>query len=31
MLQTQPPQAAGLPGHRWTLKKMVAWVQSKCQ
>jgi transposase len=31
MLQTQSPQAAGLPGHRWTLKKMVAWVQSKCQ
>ena len=31
MLQTQAPQDVDLPGHRWTLKKLVAWIQDKCQ
>ncbi len=31
MLKTQTPQAVDLPGHRWTLKKLVAWIQGKCQ
>ncbi|MDX1418279.1 MAG: IS630 family transposase [Candidatus Promineifilaceae bacterium] len=30
MVQTETPQAVELPGHRWTLKKLVAWIQSKC-
>ena len=30
MLTEQTPQAVGLPGHRWTLKKVVAWIQGHC-
>lgn len=31
MLDTQTPQDVDLPGHRWTLKKLVAWIEGKCQ
>lgn len=31
MLKNQTPQAVDLPGYRWTLKKLVAWIQRKCQ
>lgn len=31
MLQTQSPQDVDLPGHRWTLKKLVVWIQDKCE
>jgi transposase len=31
LLDTQSPQDIDLPGHRWTLKKLVAWIQEKCQ
>lgn len=31
MLKSQTPQAVDLPGHRWTLKKLVAWIGRKCQ
>lgn len=31
MLQKQAPQDVDLPGHRWTVKKLVAWIQGKCQ
>ncbi len=31
MLRTQSPQEVDLPGHRWTLKKLVIWIQNKCQ
>lgn len=30
MLQNQSPQDVDLPGHRWTLKKLVIWLQGKC-
>lgn len=31
LLDTQSPQDIDLPGHRWTIKKLVAWIQEKCQ
>lgn len=31
LLQSQSPQDVDLPGHRWTLKKLVMWLQNKCQ
>lgn len=31
LLDTRSPQDSDLPGHRWTLKKLVAWIQEKCQ
>ena len=31
MLKNQTPQAVDLPGYRWTLKKLVVWIQRKSQ
>ena len=31
MVQTQTPQDVSLPGHRWTLKKLVTWIQDRCE
>lgn len=31
LLQSQSPQDVDLSGHRWTLKKLVVWLQGKCQ
>jgi transposase len=31
VLREQTPHAVGLPGHRWTLKKLVAWLQAHAQ
>ena len=31
LLQTQKPEEVELPGYRWTVKKLIAWIQTKCQ
>lgn len=31
LLQTQTPVDVDLPGRRWTLKKLVTWIQNNCQ